>query len=159
MADPESLKAVFDYFDRDGTGTLELDELEELLNALGQCVTKEEVRSIMAADDINSDGVMSLSEFIEFYKRHGKDAAKVGQEIGDAFKRFDRNNRGYLSKTDMETILTKGGAFPFTKEEAEMCFDAFDLNKDGQMDYGEFANFLCTICPTFEDLEKLNDRQ
>ncbi|PAA46885.1 hypothetical protein BOX15_Mlig014895g4 [Macrostomum lignano] len=159
MADSDAqLKAVFSYFDRDGTGKLDVNEIQEVLNALGQCMTPDEIKEIMQKEDINSDGAMDIKEFISFFKKYGKEANKISREIRDAFKKFDKQGRGYLTQADLEKILTQTGAFPFSKEEAEMCFKAFDTNKDGKMDYEEFANFLCAICPSFDDLEKLNNK-
>ena len=62
MLQDEKLKAAFDIYDKDGNGTIELDEMKEVLGVgakICETVWKEMIDEI----DENKDGVVSFDEF------------------------------------------------------------------------------------------------
>ena len=64
MLQEEKLKAAFDIYDKDGNGTIELDEMKEVLGVgakICETVWKEMIDEI----DENKDGVVSFDEFKE----------------------------------------------------------------------------------------------
>ena len=67
------IKEIFDYFDKDGSGEIDSDELKDCLKCLGENVVDEEVNDMIAAMDIDGDGTISFVEFLkEMKKRYGK---------------------------------------------------------------------------------------
>jgi len=60
----ERLESVFQMFDKDGSGFLEISELKEIFNPSGQKVIDDKVwDSLVKEVDENSDGKISLIEF------------------------------------------------------------------------------------------------
>ena len=59
----ENLKSVFELFDLDGGGTISIDELKEVMRALGQTTSEEELRIMISEAD--KDGSMEI-DFYEF---------------------------------------------------------------------------------------------
>lgn len=60
-----SVKAVFKSFDKSGTGSISVGELQEALSRLTmQDVTEEETREFFAEVDVYEDGRISFKEFI-----------------------------------------------------------------------------------------------
>lgn len=60
-----SVKAVFNTFDKDNSGTIEVGELQEALSRLTmQDVSEEETREMFAEVDVYEDGNISFKEFI-----------------------------------------------------------------------------------------------
>lgn len=60
-----SVKAVFNTFDKDNSGTIECVELQEALSRLTmQDVTEEETKEFFAEVDVYEDGKISFKEFI-----------------------------------------------------------------------------------------------
>jgi len=57
------LKQTFDIFDRDGSGSIETEELSKVLEALGQKVTESQLEEIVNALDSNGDGQINFEEF------------------------------------------------------------------------------------------------
>eukprot|EP00116_Pleurobrachia_bachei_P015114 sb/3475376/ len=57
--------------------------------------------------DVNGDGTISLSEFIELNERYAMPSTE--EEIRDAFKVFDKDNDGYITSDELKRILTKMG--------------------------------------------------
>ena len=70
-----AVNAVFDAYDKDKSGTLEVDEVRLLINDalkhMGQNreVTKAEVDQFDAAVDKNSDGKIAKPELFEIFKK------------------------------------------------------------------------------------------
>lgn len=61
------------------------------------------------------------------------------QKVIEAFKAWDVDNDGRLSKTEMTSVLGKLG---IGAEEVDMCVAAADANNDGFVSYVEFARWL-----------------
>eukprot|EP00946_MAST-07B_sp_MAST-7B-sp1_P002190 g2190.t1 len=55
------------------------------------------------------------------------------------FKRFDMNGNGTLSRTEFRAALM---AMHFPIEDADMIFDAYDIDKNEQLSYKEFTSVL-----------------
>ena len=61
----ENLRATFDAFDKSKTGTITMDDLNEIFSEgiKRRSVTKREVKKIMQQVDVNGDGEISFDEF------------------------------------------------------------------------------------------------
>ncbi|XP_002138729.1 calmodulin-A-like [Drosophila pseudoobscura] len=64
LGSDESLLLGFKIFDRDGNGYISTLELKTTMMMLGEKVTDEEVREIMAEIDQDHDGRISYAEFL-----------------------------------------------------------------------------------------------
>ena len=70
-----AVNAVFDHYDKDKSGTLEIDEVRCLINDalkhMGQNrdVSKAEVDQFVQAVDKNSDGKIAKAELFEIFKK------------------------------------------------------------------------------------------
>ena len=49
-------------FDKDGNGTIEIEELKIVLSSLGQPATEEELQELMKLADIDGDGTIDFDE-------------------------------------------------------------------------------------------------
>jgi len=52
-------------FDKDGSGSIDLNEMKTVLMDLGQQMTEQEVLELFEAADENHDGILDYSEFVE----------------------------------------------------------------------------------------------
>lgn len=52
-------------FDKDRSGTIDLEELRSVLTQIGETMTDEEVEDMFEAADINHDGSLDYAEFVE----------------------------------------------------------------------------------------------
>ena len=64
-----SIETAFARYDRDRSGTIELEELELLLKDLGVEASEERIRDAMTTFDSNQDGVISFEEFGVWWRR------------------------------------------------------------------------------------------
>jgi uncharacterized protein YneF (UPF0154 family) len=68
MDTDERLRAMFDTFDKDHSGTIDNNELHQMLLYMGVATTEAEVRDMIAQVDKNGDGDIDLPEFLEVMK-------------------------------------------------------------------------------------------
>jgi len=62
------IREVFEQFDSDGGGSIDVDELRMAMRSLGQKMTKAEAEALMLELDTGGDGEIEFSEFVEFIK-------------------------------------------------------------------------------------------
>lgn len=66
----KDLKQVFQAFDKDKSGSIELSELWAVLKELGETIPEQELSKLVKKMDLNGDGKISYSEF-DFWWKHG----------------------------------------------------------------------------------------
>ena len=59
----KQIEQIFNSFDKDKSGTIELNELKEVAQALGETLTDQQTRGIVKKLDTDGDGKISLKEF------------------------------------------------------------------------------------------------
>lgn len=57
------IREAFDLFDVDGSGSIDVEEMEEAMKALGVNVTKNEIKKMMDSVDEDKSGMVSYEEF------------------------------------------------------------------------------------------------
>ena len=77
MADEDYFRSLFNTFDRDGSGTLDAEELLEILTRGTSSLSLEDAKEIVNDFDENKDGVLSVEEFVKAMGAVGQDVASV----------------------------------------------------------------------------------
>ncbi|XP_052766857.1 calmodulin-beta-like, partial [Mya arenaria] len=63
--DPEEeMREAFKVFDTDGSGTITVDELKQVMQNLGEKLTKEELDEMIREADKDGDGEIDYAEFV-----------------------------------------------------------------------------------------------
>ncbi len=57
------LKIAFNKFDKDGSGSIDKQELADLSKELGSELTEEQLQNALKDLDLNGDGVIDIDEF------------------------------------------------------------------------------------------------
>ena len=72
-------RKMFFELDRDGSGSIDAEELGMMLRSLGQNPTEEELKDLIdSVDDGDKDGQIQLREFLKLYTT-GLDTKKAGE--------------------------------------------------------------------------------
>jgi Ca2+-binding EF-hand superfamily protein len=87
--------------------------------------------------DANHDGLVSRQEFVNYRARQ--------------FGRLDRNGDGYITNTDMPSVLARRAPAGMSPQELVVQFDA---NRDGRVSQSEFVN---GPTPAFDAVDANND--
>ena len=133
-------KEIFDYFDTDKDGEITLEELGELLRALGENPTEKELQKMMDQIDDDKSGRINFKEFLELYSRKVEDP-DTEEDLIEGFKLFDKDKNGKISPNELKSLLID--LLPnLSGEEAEEIVRDADTNNDGDIDFKEFVKFI-----------------
>lgn len=141
-------KEAFNLFDKDGDGNITKEELGRVMRSLGQFARAEELNTMLQEIDIDGDGTVSFEEFVEIVSNIGDensgtsaDQDQEEQELRDAFRVFDKRNRGYITASDLRVVLQCLGE-DLSEEEIEDMIKEVDVDGDGRIDFYEFVHAL-----------------
>ncbi|XP_017771638.1 PREDICTED: neo-calmodulin-like [Nicrophorus vespilloides] len=143
----KEFREAFRLFDKDGDGSITKEELGRVMRSLGQFARSEELQQMLQEVDADGDGNVSFEEFMDiaWSASGGADAAiqpgDEEKELRDAFRVFDKHNRGYITASDLRAVLQCLGE-DLSEEEIEDMIKEVDVDGDGRIDFYEFVNAL-----------------
>lgn len=143
------IKEAFSLFDKDGNGTINCKELGMVMRALGQNPTEEELQDMINEIDDNQNGFIEFPEFLTMMVRRMNYFQNSETEIQEAFRVFDQDGNGFISASELKYVMMNLGE-KLTDEEVTEMFAEADLNKDGKVDYDEFARMMTMDQPGYE---------
>ncbi|KAH1003088.1 hypothetical protein HUJ05_011031 [Dendroctonus ponderosae] len=133
----KEFREAFRLFDKDGDGSITKEELGRVMRSLGQFARTEELQQMLqeefldmawtAGAGTDPDQVLSREE--------------EEKELRDAFRVFDKHNRGYITASDLRAVLQCLGE-DLSEEEIEDMIKEVDVDGDGRIDFYEFVNAL-----------------
>lgn len=138
------IKEVFEHLDRDGSETLDIQELGLGLRALGLNPSEEQVQELMKTADTNQDSKIGFEEFQSLFKKCSKLDHVDEQKLKDELSQYDTDGSGFIERDELKRILCEGGE-SLTEEEAETIIKDFDTNEDGKLSLEELARGLLRI--------------
>ena len=131
---------AFNMFDTNQEGSITAKKLGTLLERLGQHPTEDDLRDMISVVDQKGDGKIDFDEFIAMMEKR-KDEVDTEQEIINAFRVFDKDGNGLISKAQLTTILATLGDTLSNEEIEEMIIEA-DVDGDGFINYEEFVRMM-----------------
>ncbi|RZF41227.1 hypothetical protein LSTR_LSTR011608 [Laodelphax striatellus] len=141
----QEFREAFRLFDKDGDGSITQEELGRVMRSLGQFAREEELQQMLQEIDIDGDGYFSFEEFVEIVSNMGatteRTADQEEKELRDAFRIFDKHNRGYITASDLRAVLQCLGE-DLSEEEIEDMIKEVDVDGDGRIDFYEFVHAL-----------------
>ena len=66
---------------------------------------------------------------------HGKKEEHPEESMREAFKVFDKDGNGYVSREELKRIMTELGDEPLSPEELDVLMNNFDDDGDGRINY------------------------
>jgi calmodulin len=134
------IKQSFRKYDIDGDGHISRDELRHVMSKFSDC----EVDSVFALGDMDQSGCIDYQEFVllmldnasSILNRLSSKFRGIG-DIKSAFKQFDVNKDGQISKDELKNGMRLSG------EELDVIFAVGDLDGDGEINISEFIRVMC----------------
>ena len=137
-------REAFKQFDRNGDGTISTKELGVVMRTLGQNPTEAELADLIAEIDQDGNGEIDFDEFLHLVSKKMKDSDIQDKSL-EAFKIFDRKNKGVIHINEIKNILMNMGE-KMPASEVEMLIKDLELNAQGELDYNAFlANIFSNI--------------
>ena len=136
------LRAAFDVFDKDKSGSISIKELGTMLRTFGQNLTKLELIKMIEEIDENKDGTVDFKEFLYLMVEYPK--SKEGDNMDillEAFKVFDRDNNKKITSHELRYVMNNLEA-DLNESELEDMIKEFDVDGDGEIDEEEFISLM-----------------
>lgn len=162
----DELQKIFQRFDTDNSGFIEVDELHDVLDALGiDSRNDDAVLSALVQLRTENPSRVTWEELRTWWAGPGARAANAkpdgGRQAGVAgyspdpgeakpvpdlpnelqlralFRRFDEDDSGYIDKDELAHLLEAAGRNP-DDEQVNAAMRVFDDNVDGKLSWGEF---------------------
>ncbi|EPY38910.1 centrin-2 [Angomonas deanei] len=149
----QEIKEAFSLFDTDGSGNINMKELQVAMRALGFEPSKSEIKQIVYninqnnnnenennENENNNNNVITYAQFINIMssKMAQKDSR---EEIIKAFRLFDDDGKGKISFKDLKRVAVELGENMSDTELQEMIDEA-DRDGDGEVSEEEFLKLM-----------------
>ena len=138
----ESCRQAFNTFDKDGSGTIDANELKATLEALGQNPTAEEIFLMISEVDEDNSGEIEFAEFLRcIQNQKAKLAAKADDsETVAAFVALGGGSdmSGSISTDKLSSVIKD---FGLTIDIDKLIAET-DKDGSGLIDYEEFKALL-----------------
>ncbi|EOD05300.1 Hypothetical protein EMIHUDRAFT_62444, partial [Emiliania huxleyi CCMP1516] len=138
-ADPETaeIRATFDSFDTDGSGSVSADELEAMLGQLG--FTAGEVAEMVSQADTDKNGELDFDEFRTLINEDGSAYGPSEAEEKQLFDLFDTDKSGSIDTNELYAMLRQLG-IDARVAQVQDYLDRLDSDHNGTLDYDEFKD-------------------
>ena len=135
-AEVEKLWEAFKVFDADGSGSVSVEELGQVMRSLGQSPNETDLRDMIKEVDVDLSGTIDFEEF---------KALMVSQQ-GDrksrlklAFSVFDENGSGQITRDELHGVMSQ---FGLTDQELDEIIKEVDHDGDASIDFEEFCKLV-----------------
>lgn len=143
------IRDQFTLMDKDGTGTLTMDEMVKALQnmQLGEKgrepLSEDEIKDIVEAMDYDGDGEIDYMEFVtaalHITQQQRGDRDAWNKRLKTAFDRIDADGNGKIDASELEQELAASGESP---EAISELIKEYDTDGDGLIDFQEFSQIL-----------------
>ena len=154
----EEFRETFNAFDLDGGGSIDNDELGDLMKTLGQEATEAELEKMIKLADADGSGDIDFEEFVTLiaHKMKDDDGALKEEKLKQAFRVFDTDNSGFIDAAEMRRMMINLGE-NISMSQVNEILAHFDDNGDGQISPDEVRAALprppsvgpCRLCARF----------
>ena len=131
----KKIKEIFQNIDTNNDGKLSLEELKKAVALSGEFKI-EYVNEIFKSIDTDNSGNIEYTEFISASIE--KNIYLNEEKLKDAFKLFDADGNGKISRAEIGKILH----LDKNSKEVDNIIAKLDTNKDGEIDFEEFINMM-----------------
>jgi calmodulin len=123
-------------------GTITIVELKEVMRSLGQNPTDKELKHMINSVDDNGDNEIDFEEFLVLMSsKKGSGRVDPDRELRDAFKVFDKDGNGTISKSELKILMQNLGQ-RLSDEELEAMMGEVDTDGNGEIDFDEFKQMM-----------------
>jgi len=160
-AEIEAFEKAFQMFDVDGNGTLDIEEIERVLNELGKPMSKDEILDLLYDVDLGSS--IKIDEFIQMMAGEKKFKTRDLNEgekkmIKRIFQLFDYDRKEYWTFEDFTQYfecVDQDGFLEMTEENFKKVNNLLGAKDDSQMALKQLEKFYSVEDRTMaSDLEQ-----
>ena len=133
------MSSIFDLYDTEKTGYLEIEDALKMLTAIGRKLDPEDENEFLTLADPRKEGRISKQNFVEGVESMYTIPDDYIPEIREAFNFFDRDNDGKISCKEFKNLLVRLSK-EYQDKDVDELFKVVDLDLDGYINIDEFIN-------------------
>lgn len=134
QAERQEICQVFELFDVDNTGKVNVKEISQVLDSLETNNNRTKFRDALARCKTNELDLESFTRLVTSFRRKENDWKHV-------FGMFDTENKEYITKQDLERVADSLGE-TLTKDELEEMMLRASQNNNGKVTFQEFETIM-----------------
>ncbi len=137
------VKEIFEYFDKDQDGEIDLNDIDKTCQVIGLGFNKDENSKFLGQINPSFLGKMKLEDFQQIMDK--KVFPEMTQEdLYNSFKVFDNNKTGKINTAEFQQVMTQVALAnnSLTKIEIAQFMKMADPKNDGYFDYDHFIRNL-----------------
>ena len=138
--DLHEIRETFAMFDADGSGSITINEIKNIYNALGHEFTEKEIKNMMNDIDINQDGYITFHEFLSLYKIYVHFRFQE-EKLIEAFKICDCDGNIFVSFDELKRIMKEVGENLKDRQIRNMLKEV-DMDGDDRINFEEFIQLM-----------------
>ena len=113
-------------------------ELGQVLQALGQTPSQNELLDMINEVDVDGNGFVEFAEFVILMTNKVKEMTKE-EEITEAFNVLDKEKDNHISVKELKYFMRKVAHIKLSSEEAEAMIEFADNDEDGLVSFDDFV--------------------
>eukprot|EP00916_Digyalum_oweni_P015878 GHVL01026053.1.p1 GENE.GHVL01026053.1~~GHVL01026053.1.p1 ORF type:complete len:138 (+),score=24.83 GHVL01026053.1:10-423(+) len=125
----QKCREAFSTFDTDKSGTIDIFEMKNLLSAIGQDPSEEEIFRFMQDIDEDRTGQIDFAEFLRVFEKEVSSTREFNNEQ-DTHKTGDLNTEYLVQLVEQDFGLTI---------DIQKILRELDVDGNGKIDYNEFT--------------------
>ena len=137
----DEYREIYNIFDADQSGSIQHDEIAQVMRTLGQNPTDDEVEQMVSAIDVDGNGEVEFDEFIILMVQQLKKENMAEEELVEVFKVFDKNGDGAIGMDDLIARFAELGD-PISEDDARDMIRFCDVDDDGEFNFTEFVKVM-----------------
>ena len=129
---------IFQMIDKDGGGSLDHVELKQALADLGEHLTTEDVKDMIAEIDQDGNGTIEMDEFLMLIQQRIKDK-NFFEACIKSFHLFAETNEAYITQKEFMKIVAAAKK-ESNRFEIQAIMRELPWDKDGNLPINEFLS-------------------
>ena len=131
--------------DKDGDGSISLEEVGNMIKTLKRKLkmTEKEIARFVKDIDQNGDGKVDVSEFVNMVEEGPKrdiicKALIQRAGIRKSFEKYDKDGNGFITRDEFRKIVEDKYQTTLMQSQVDSMMTQADADKSGKIDYEEF---------------------
>ena len=134
----EELKEAFEVFDADGNGSINAEELQIVLEAVGRKMTEDEVADAITKVDEGGNGEIEFDEFLQLMTAEMSNTHN-DEELIEAFKFYGpKSDKDGITRDMLGETLKNDSEINLPDEDLDMLFNETAIENGKKITFSDF---------------------
>ncbi|OTF73303.1 nonmuscle myosin essential light chain-like protein, partial [Euroglyphus maynei] len=141
--DQTQLEEIFQIFDTKGDGCIDIDQIGEVLRAMGLNPTEVDIhRCCEPLREQQKDQRITFDMFMPIHQQIAKNKDRYSfDDIVEGLRHFDADGSGTIGAAELRHLLTALGE-KLSEDEVEQLIDSTMIDDEGRINYETFVKAI-----------------